>query len=243
MNKDRLPWFYWIYQPYKWLILVPLFAFFTILFSLSTIIFSFIISPNVGHFFARIWGRVICYITPLKIFVKGKKNITKNKSYVLIANHQTAYDIFLFSGFLPINFKWIMKKELLKVPFLGYACKKAGFILINRSSPRAAIKSILEAKKKLIKGISVAIFPEGTRSGQKMMLPFKKGAFKIAVDLELDILPVTIVDSYKVMRKGFLNVVPAKIGLIIHKPITINDYKNDIDKLMSDARRILENES
>ena len=237
---DALPWYYWLYQPYKWLLLMPLFIFFTLLFSTTSLISSLLISQKAGAFSACMWGRVICFITPLKIFIRGKENICKKHSYVIISNHQSAYDIFLLSGFLPINFRWIMKKELLKVPLLGFACKKAGFIFIDRKSPKAALKSIIEVKKKLVNGASVAVFPEGTRSQQKEMLPFKKGAFKFAFDLELDILPVTIVNSYKIMRKGFFNVVPGKTGLIVHKSIPIKDYNNDMDKLMTETRELLE---
>jgi len=136
-------------------------------------------------------------MTPVVVFLKGKENIQDQTSYVIVANHQTGWDIFLLYGFLPIDFKWMMKKELRKVPWIGYASEKVGHVFIDRSSLRAAMRSLTEAKQKLVNGTSVLMFPEGTRSGQKEMKPFKKGAFKLAVELGLDVLPVTIVNTIR----------------------------------------------
>jgi len=229
-----------VYQPYKWLIVIPLFGIFTIVFSFFSIISSILISSKAGNFWAFLWGRIVCYIVPIRVFKKGTENIDKKKSYVIIANHQTAIDILMLSGFLGIDFRWIMKKELYKVPFLGFACKKAGYIFIDRKSAKASLESLNEAKQKLVNGTSVMIFPEGTRSGKKEMLQFKRGAFKMAVDLELDILPVTVMNSYKILRKGVINLMPGRAGFVIHSPLAIARYGNDMERLMKDARIILE---
>ena len=234
-NNNR-PWYFWIYQPYKWLIFLPLFTIFSIICATLASLFSILISSRAGSFWGKSWGRIVCYITPLRIFVKGKKNVVKGKSYVIVSNHQTIWDIFLLYGFLPIDFRWIMKKELRKVPFIGYACEKVGHIFIDRSSPKVALKSLNEAKRKLVDGTSVLVFPEGTRSGQHEMRPFKRGAFKLATDLELDILPVTVVNSYKILRRGFFNLLPAKAGIIIHPAIHISDYHGNMDELMEETR-------
>ncbi len=232
--------FYWLYQPYKWLIFLPLFIIFSIIFASLAAFFSIIRLPRLGNYFGHCWAKSACLITPVLSFVKGKENIDKKKSYVIVANHQTIWDIFLLYGFLPKEFRWLMKKELRSVPFIGYASEKVGHIFIDRSSPRAAISSLEEAKKRLVDGISVVIFPEGTRSGQKEMRRFKKGAFKLAFDLELDILPVTIVNSYKIMGKGFFNICPARAGLVVHQPIHTAEFHNNIDELMEKVRIALE---
>ena len=230
-NKNR-PWYFWLYQPYKWLVFLPLFVVFSITCATLASLFSILISSRAGSFWGKSWGRIVCRITPVRIFVKGKKNVTKGKSYVIVANHQTIWDIFLLYGFLPIDFRWIMKKELRKVPFIGYACEKVGHIFIDRSSPKVALKSLNEAKRKLVNGTSVLVFPEGTRSGQPEMQPFKRGAFKLATDLELDILPVTVVNSYKILPAGIFSFLPAKAGLIIHPVINVSEYNGDMDELM-----------
>jgi len=241
-NQNLNPWYYWLYQPYKWLIFMPLFGVATIICAILAATISIIISPKAGSIWGVIWGRFICFITPVRVFVKGKENIDKKKSYIIIANHQTLFDILLLYAFLGIDFKFIMKMELRKVPFLGYACYKVGHIYINRKSPKAALQSLNEAKQKLINGVSVLVFPEGTRSKQKEMLQFKKGAFKLATDLNLDILPVTVVDSYKILRKGVVNLLPGKVGIVVHPHIVVADFENDMEGLMGEARVILNNE-
>jgi len=239
-DKQNYSLWYWLYQPYKWLIFLPLMLVASIVFALLSALLALAVSPRAGNYTGHCWARIACWLTPVLAFVKGKENIEKRKSYIIVANHQTGWDIFLLYGYLPIDFRWLMKKELRRVPFIGYASEKVGHIFIDRSSPRAAIKSLSEARNKLVNGSSVVIFPEGTRSRGKQMRPFKKGAFKLAIDLELDILPVTIVNSYKIKRKGFFNIVPARAGLVIHPIIKTSDYQNNLESIMQDVRLVIE---
>lgn len=221
---------YWLYQPYKFFIFIPLFAVSSVLFSFLAAGFSIFVNPRIGSFWGATWARVTGYLTPMMVKVKGRDNIQQQQSYVIIANHQSGYDIFLLYGWLGIDFKWIMKKELRKAPGIGYASHKVGHIFLDRSSPRAAMESIEEAKRKLVNGTSLVVFPEGTRSGSNKMGKFKKGAFKIAFELGLPILPVSIVDTYRVYNKG-LNLFPGSVRMIIHKPIDTRQYadrQNDL---------------
>lgn len=230
---------YWLYQPYKWLIFLPLFIVNSLVFSFLAAFFSIVVSPRVGSFFGAIWARISGMITPMFVKVKGREYIDKKQSYVIVANHQSGYDIFVLYGWLGIDFKWIMKKELRKTPGIGYASHKVGHIFLDRSSPRAAIESIEEAKRKLVNGTSVVIFPEGTRSGSNKMRNFKKGAFKIAFELGLPILPVTLVDTHKVLGKGSLNLMPGKTQMILHPPINTLDYMQRQDELMNKTKEII----
>lgn len=239
-NNESYPWYFWFYQPYKWLVFTPLMLVCSIVCATLATIVSLVISPRAGSSFGILWGKIVCWFTPVIVFVKGKENIKEGKSYVIVANHQTIWDVFLLYGFLPIDFKWVMKKELKQVPWIGYASEKVGHIFIDRSSPRVAMKSLDEAKQKLVNGTSVLIFPEGTRSGQKQMKPLKRGAFRLAFELGLDVLPVTIVDSYKIKRPGFFNILPAKAGLVIHPMIDTLQYDNNIEDLMDYTQKVLE---
>lgn len=239
-SSNELPWYYWLYQPYKWLGFLPLMLVVSIIFALLSALLALLISPRAGNYTGHCWARIACWLTPVLAFVKGKENIEKRKSYIIVANHQTGWDIFLLYGYLPINFRWIMKMELRQVPFIGYASEKVGHIFIDRSSPKSVIKSLEEAKTKLVNGNSVVIFPEGTRSRGREMRSFKKGAFKLAFDLGLDILPVTIVNSYKIKREGFFNIVPARAGLVIHPAIKTSDYHGNLEELKNDTRIVLE---
>ncbi len=222
---------YWLYQPYKFLIFIPLFTASSLLFSFLAASFSILVNPRIGSFWGATWARVTGFLTPMLVTLKGRDNINKKQSYVIVANHQSDYDIFLLYGWLNIDFKWIMKKELRNAPGIGYASHKVGHIFLDRSSPRAAMESIEEAKRKLVNGTSVVIFPEGTRSGSNQMRKFKKGAFKIAFELGLPILPISIVDTYKVYNKG-LNLLPGAVQMVIHKPIDTTKYIDKQTELM-----------
>ena len=173
------------------------------------------------------------WVTPMHVKVIGRENIKPGQSYVIAANHQSAYDIFVIYGSLGIDFKWIMKHELRNIPLMGYACYKLNHIFINRTSKMAAYRSIQRAKDILVGGTSVVIFPEGTRSGSNKMAPLKHGAFKMAFDLELPILPVSINGTYRIMGNGLSSLKPGSVDLIIHKPIDIKDFTEKRDELIS----------
>ena len=134
-----------------------------------------------------------------------------------------------------------MKKELRKIPGLGYASATVGHIFIDRSNTRKAMESLNEARKRLTNGTSVVIFPEGTRSKSGRMLPFKRGAFKMAIDLNLPILPVTIIGTNDILPAKSLNLMPGKVKMIVHQPININNYdNNNIRERMEHVREVIE---
>jgi len=215
---------------------LPLFATVSLLFSFLAATFSILINPRIGSFWGSLWARITGYLTPMLVTVQGRDNIDRQQSYVIMANHQSGYDIFLLYGWLGVDFKWIMKKELRHAPGIGYASHKVGHIFLDRSSPRAAMKSIEEAKRKLVDGNSVVIFPEGTRSGSQHMRPFKKGSFKLALELGLPVLPITIVDTYKIYNKG-LNLLPGAVQMVIHKPIDTAQYAGRHDELIEETKK------
>lgn len=234
--------FFWlIYQPYKWLILFPFIAINTIFFGIMAVVLSLLINQKVGSYVGGvIWARINTMLTPAIIRLSGKENIDKNQSYVITANHLSAYDIFALYGWLGIDFKWVMKKEIKKYPGIGFGSQAVGHIFIDRSSSAEAVKSINEAKKKIRNGTSVIFFPEGTRSKTRQLLPFKKGAFRLAFDLGLPILPVTINGTDKVLPTGTMNLFPGKIDIIIHSPIDIHKYgEGRIGELMKETERVI----
>ena len=226
-----------IYQPYKWLIFLPLVIVLSLVSAFLAAFFSIIISQRVGNKVGGVWwSRAIGFLTPMFVKVTGREHINSKQSYIIVANHQSTYDIFLLYGWLGIDFRWIMKKELRKVFAMGYACEKVGHIFIDRSSPKAAIHSLDEAKKKLLNGTSVVIFPEGTRTGKNQLSKFKRGAFKMAYDLNLPLLPVTIVNTHRVMGRGFFNLLPGRVRLVIHKPVDIAAFEGNEEGLVDRIR-------
>jgi 1-acyl-sn-glycerol-3-phosphate acyltransferase len=173
------------------------------------------------------WANLNCILTPVFVKVKGRENIDPKQSYVIVVNHQSAYDIIILYARLGIYFKWLMKKEIRKIPGIGFGSQAIGHILIDRSSTKAAIETINYAKSKIKDGTSMLIFPEGTRSRTHDMLPFKKGAFWFAFDLNLPILPVTINGTREILPSETMNLLPGKAEIIIHPPININNYSKD----------------
>ena len=187
-----------------------------------------------------IWSRINAWFTPIIIKVKGRNNIQKNTSYVVIANHQSQYDIFIMYGWLGIDLKWIMKKELKKIPGIGFGSQKVGHIFLDRSNSRVAMESLNEAKKKLVNGNSVIIFPEGTRTKTGQMGTFKRGAFKLAKDLELPILPITIIGSKNILPTGTFDLFPGKAEMIIHEPFSSEEVeKRSLKELMESSKEII----
>ncbi len=224
------------YQIYKWVIFIPVFALVSIIFSLGAALLAVLISPRAGSLSGVMWAKSVAFFTPMRVKVYGRENIQKGQSYVIVANHQSAYDIFALYGFLGIDFRWIMKKELRHAFGIGPASAAVGHIFIDRSSPKAAYDSIKEAKEKLVNGTSVVIFPEGTRSGSNSVRRFKGGAFKIAGELDLPILPVTIKDTHKVYGGGTFNVRPGKVSITINPCINTAGFKGDMKLLMDTTR-------
>jgi len=168
------------------------------------------------------------------------ERLDKEKSYIFMFNHQSWFDIFVIYGWLPFFFKWIMKAELRKVPFVGAACAAAGHIFINRENPKAAQESLEKAKRELQKGVSVAISPEGTRTYDGKLGKFKRGGFKIATDLGLPIVPITLRGCFERMPRKTLAIKPGKIEMHVHEPIDVSGYtQENIPELMQKTREII----
>jgi 1-acyl-sn-glycerol-3-phosphate acyltransferase len=160
---------------------------------------------------------------------------------VIVANHQSHYDIFLLYGWLGVDFKWVMKQELRKAPMIGIACDRLGHIFVDRSNREAAIASLETAKDRIREGTSVFFFPEGTRSRDGELQSFKKGAFRMAMDLNLPILPITLVGTRRIMPPDSLDIFPGAARMIIHPPVAISPFRdNDRGELMTVVRRAIE---
>lgn len=231
-----------LYQPYKWLIFAPYLAVSTLFFGSLTVVLAVVTNPRITSFICgTVWSRLNGYLTPIRVRVTGRGNIDPTQSYVIVANHQSQYDIFVLYGWLGIDFKWVMKQELRKVPGIGIGCEKVGHIFIDRSNHEKAVASLRAAKEKIVNGTSVIFFPEGTRSRDGSLGVFKKGAFKMALDLRLPILPITIVGTRDILPTDTVDLFPGCARMIIHKPIDIAGYTDDnLDELVDRARGVIE---
>lgn len=193
-----------------------------------------------GYYPAMIWARLFCILSLVRVTVKGRENIDKHTSYVFVANHQGAYDIFSIYGYLGHNFKWMMKKSLRKIMLVGYTCQRCGHIFVDRSSPSAVRRTIETAEKRLRDGMSLVVFPEGARTFTGKMGPFKKGAYQLALEFHLPLVPVTIDGSFKVMPRTTMLPRPGHIILTIHKPIAPPASEADRTEVIEQTRRAIE---
>jgi 1-acyl-sn-glycerol-3-phosphate acyltransferase len=230
--KEKI--FYILYQPYKWLIFIPLFVLSTIFFIFFGIVIIFLSGPDAANRIAgRGWARFNCVITPMKVDVVGRGNIVAHQSYVVVANHQSSFDIFVLWGFLGIDTRWVMKKELRKVPLFGLAGKLGGNIYIDRSDKKGAYESLKEAGNILVNGVSLIMLAEGTRSRDGNLREFKKGAFVMSLDLGLPLLPVSIVDTKYILPSGTYDLFPGRVTLVIHEPVSSKGYdEENLDALI-----------
>ncbi|MEW6444337.1 MAG: 1-acylglycerol-3-phosphate O-acyltransferase [bacterium] len=232
----------WLYQPYKFLAFIPFLIASTVVFGLTAMLVAAVAGPRAGSRLGGVlWARLNSYFTPMWVQVEGRQNIHPERSYVIVANHQSHYDIFVLYGWLGVDFKWVMKKELRKVPILGVACEKLGHIYIDRSDTQAAIASLQEAKKKIANGTSALFFPEGTRSLSGELLKFKKGAFQMAMDLGLPILPVTITGTREVLPPRTMDLFPGRVKMQIHPALEPSVYKSgNLEDLMARTRAVIQ---
>ena len=176
----------------------------------------------------------------IRVKVKGRENIDPKQSYVFVANHQGAFDIWSIYGYLGHRFKWLMKKELRKVFFVGAACNAAGHVFVDDSSIQGVKRTIEDAEKRLQNGMSVVIFPEGSRTFDGKMIPFKRGAFMLAAEFKLPVVPISIDGSFRAMPRTTYNVTPCTITLTIHQPIFPDERGFNTKILMAQCRETIQ---
>ncbi len=211
----------------------------TAFFSFSVVIFSFLTAAGtISRRIARLWAKVLLFISGIETEVIGADNVLRDRPQIFMANHQSNFDILIFLALMPVDFLWIAKKELFRVPLFGRAMKKAGYIGIDRQDHEKALKSVDEAAEKLHQGLSIASFPEGRRSRDGALLPFKQGMFHLAIGTGVSIVPVSIIGSGKIMAKKSLRVNRGKIIMVINKPVEVSGHtKETRTALMEEVRQ------
>lgn len=230
-----------LYRIYQWLIAAPLFIIATFFTALITSIGSLLFD---GHFWGywppHYWCRFTCRLLFIKVKVTGRENIDPKTSYIFVANHQGAFDIFSIYGYLDHNFKWLMKKKLEKIFMVGGACRRAGHIFVDDSKLSAIKQTIEQARHTLKDGMSLVIFPEGSRTWDGKMIPFKRGAFMLASEFNLPVVPLTIDGSFRRMPRYSYNVTPGTIYIHIHEPIYPGEKGFVTKQLMAQCRDEIE---
>jgi len=193
------------------------------------------------------WAKIILWGSGVRGEIHGLDNINKDKAYVYIPNHLSFFDIFALLAYLSVDFKFIFKEEIMRVPILGWAMRRAGYISISRSSPAKTRRSIKQAVHMVKNGASLVIFAEGTRSKDGHLQPLKKGAFQLAISSGSSIVPVAIKGSNKVMPKGAFKLKKGFITIQLGTPISTIDYERKtmpelIERVTGCLRAMLEEE-
>ena len=191
---------------------------------------------NGDYYPAVIWCRLMCYVFLIPVKIVGREeNVEKDKNYVFVANHQGMFDIFILYGYIMKNFKWMIKKQLRKVPMLGLACEKTDHIFVDRTTPQ---KDILRKSLNVLKsGKSMAIFAEGTRTDNGKLGKFKKGAFAVANLAQKPIVPIAIQGAYDILPKGCWCAHWSPVTVTFHKPIEcIGRDSENVEYLLTESR-------
>ncbi len=208
--------------------------------TIAIIISFFTRTGNPVHIIARIWARGILYVSRIRVKVNGLNQIDPTQSYVYMSNHQSNFDIPVLLAHLPVQFRWLAKAELFKIPLFGRAMQGAGYVKIDRFNQESAFQSIKEAAAKMKDGVSVMIFPEGTRSRDGRIRPFKKGGFIMAVDAGVPIVPIVLQGTWSIMEKSSLQINTGDVVMNLEKPIATTNYsRQNKDELIEAVRRVI----
>ena len=207
----------------------------TVLLSSLTILASFIDkNGDLAYNITKTWAKFVLAVSRIKVTVQGSYNIRPDRSYIYMSNHQSNFDIPVALAYFPFKFRWVAKAELFKIPIFGYAMHRIGHINIDRSNRRAAFKSLKKAAKNIREGVSVLIYPEGTRSKDGNIGPFKNGGFVLSVESGTPIVPVIIHGTWPIMSRDKIIVKPGNVIIEIKKPIETKNYnrktRNDLLK-------------
>ncbi len=200
-------------------------------------------NTNFPHVISRIWSKIILnFLCGVKLKIKGLDKIDPNQKYIIVSNHRSNIDIFVASASIPLQFRWLAKESLFKLPLIGYGMKICGYIPVTREKAFSAVKSLNSVKEVLEDGKSVWIFPEGTRTKKKELGRFKRGAFIMAKETGVPILPVVMVNTDRLFQSP-IKISPVEIYVEILEPVIYSDYlkkyedeKVAINKLVDDIR-------
>jgi len=193
-----------------------------------------------AFFLMQTWAWLVLRVSGIRVVVRGRENVEPGRRYLILSNHQSHFDIPALVTSLGVPYRWVIKKELRRIPLFGYALAASRNIFIDRSDGGRAMESIQEGVAQLPEGTGVLFFPEGTRSWTDEMLPFKKGAFIAARDSGLPILPVTVNGSRRCLPKGSPVFRPGTIEVVIHPPIPARTGEEEpLEELMENTRSVI----
>lgn len=189
------------------------------------------------HAFARLWSRLILASSGIRTRVEGLENLAGLKTAIYCVNHQSAMDIPILFVNLPVQFRFVAKRSLFKLPFLGWHLARSGHIAVDRGRPKGARMSLDAAAEKIRAGSSVVLFPEGHRSRDGKMLPFRSGSFYLAIQSGVPVVPITLNGTRAVLKPDTYHVRPGQTEMIVHPPIPTSTLtRDDVEALSAQVR-------
>jgi 1-acyl-sn-glycerol-3-phosphate acyltransferase len=205
-----------------------------------------IISPfdrngNIVHYIGRFWSLLNIFLSGTRVEITGREKIKKGCNYIVMSNHQSLFDVWALIGKLPLQIRWIVKKEVRGIPIFGYALEKMGHVYIDRRNRTNAYMDLESATQKIKKGTSVIIFPEGTRSINGRLQRFRLGGATLAIRSGVPVLPVTVNGGRFALPKGTLALMPGKMKIIVGDVIDPDTFdENSREKLMVVVKSAIE---
>jgi 1-acyl-sn-glycerol-3-phosphate acyltransferase len=192
-----------------------------------------------GHRCARAWAKLILVTTGVRVDVQGMERLQPSRTYVFVSNHQSHYDTAVLFAVLPYQLRIIAKEAIGRFPVLGWHLRRTGHILVDRRRPDRA--AIFEWAGRLTSlGLSLIVYPEGTRSAEGRVAPFKAGSFQIALQAGLAVVPLSLAGTRRIMAKGQFAAHPGRVRLVVHDPIETMDLKDvDVKQFGERVRQII----
>lgn len=228
---------------YQWLVYIPMAVATTVVGALIAVPLGLLVSSRWANVYVAVWwAKVLTRLAGVRVEIIGQDHVDPTQSYVLVANHQSAFDIPVIYGYSGLDLRWVMKAEIKWIPFVAAGCRAIGHVFVERGNTEQATAAINRAVHKLQAGTGVLFFPEGTRSLDGQLLPFKKGAFRLALDQGWPVLPVTVVGTRDVLPPKRLSIRPRVVQLQFHPPIPTTNRQEqvangpEVGKLMEEAR-------
>jgi len=203
--------------------------------SIAILVSMFDFKGRMMHIISKIFSKGVLLIAGVKLEINGRELLDRKESYIFISNHQSYFDIPVLMQAVPNNLRFVYRKSLSRIPIFGWGMYLSGYIPINRDNAREALKSLKIAAQKIKKGISVVVFPEGTRSTEEKLGEFKRGMFVIAEEAKVNLVPVTIDGSRKILPKQKFVINSGKVKVTFNKPIEYIDDRN----LLNEIREII----
>ncbi len=190
---------------------------------------------TLGNRLGVLWAKILLKIAHVPVLVEGLEHLAPGQAYVYAANHRSQFDIFVLKAIIPGEFGWVAKKSLFQIPIFGHALAILGNISIDRENLKEAIKSLNQAAALVQGGLSLIIFPEGTRATSRELLPFKKGVFIMASKAGQPIVPIAINGTLAIQPRGTISVRPGPIQVIFCPPVYPQDFQRRPQEKLMDA--------